>query len=208
MSTALPTAQRAIVAKAVGKYGLVNNHPLPFLAPNSLLVRVTAVALNPANWKMIDASPPIGIVGGNDFSGTVCAMGKDVKINEGAGPEVGSSFSVGDEVCGVLYGLDPTLETGQWAGSFAEYVAVDASLVMRIPTVLGAKMSMNDAASLPCGVMTAGMGLYRCLKLPMPESIESSNEKIETISPTGQQYILIHGGNTATGTLAIQLAKL
>lgn len=205
---ALPTVQRAIVAKAVGKYEMVDTYPLPFLAPYSVVVRVSAVALNPVNWKMIDASPPIGVVGGNDFSGIVSAVGKDVMAREGAGAGAGSSLSVGDEVCGCLYGLDPTLENGQWAGSFAEYVAVDASLVMRIPTVLGVKMSMNDAASLPVGVMTAGMGLYRCLKLPMPKPIESRNEKMEKFSPNAQHYIFIHGGNTATGIIAIQLAKL
>ena len=210
MSTALPAAQRAIVAKAVGKYEIVNTHPMPFLAPHSVLVRVSAVALNPANWKMIDAAPPIGVVGGNDFSGIVCAVGKAVMVDAGAGAETGSSLSVGDAVCGCLYGLDPTLEEGQWAGSFAEYVAVDASLVMRVPTVRGVKMGMNEAASLPTGVMTAGMGLYRCLKLPMPpaEPVEPNDEKMEGIDPAARQYIFIHGGNTATGTIAIQLAKL
>lgn len=155
---------------------------------------------------MIDASPPIGVIGGNDFSGIVCAVGKDVMSSEGSG----SSLRVGDEVCGCLYGLDPTLENGQWAGSFAEYVAVDASLVMRVPTVLGVKMSMGDAASLPVSVMTAGMGLYRCLKLPMPESTpsETSNGRMHRTDLKAQPYIFIHGGNTATGTIAIQLAKL
>ena len=191
----LPTSQKAIVAKAVGKYGIVMTHPLPVLAARAVLVRVSALALNPANWKMIDASPPIGVVGGNDFSGVICGIGRDVT----------AALSVGDEVCGCLYGLDPSLEDGQWAGSFAEYVALDANLVMRVPTVLGVRMSMNDAASLPVGVMTAGMGLYQGLKLPMPTD---SGQKNEEISPEAQEYIFIHGGNTATGTIAIQLAKL
>lgn len=192
---ALPASQKAIVAKAVGKYEILKTHPLPILAPRSVLVRVSAVALNPANWKMIDNSPPIGIVGGNDFSGVVCAVGKDVT----------AALSVGDEVCGCLYGLDPTLENGQWAGSFAEYIALDANLVMRVPIVFGVKMSMSDAASLPVGVMTAGMGLYQCLKLPMPIV---SSKKYREIGSTAQDYIFIHGGNTATGIIAIQLAKL
>lgn len=193
--TELPASQKAIIAKAIGKYEMVNTHPLPVLASESVLVRVFAVALNPANWKMIDTLPPIGVVGGNDFSGVVCAIGKDVT----------APLSVGDKVCGCLYGLKPKLEDGQWVGSFAEYVAADANLVMLVPTVLGVGMSMTNAASLPVGVMTAGIGLYRCLKLPMP--IEPS-ERSEEINSSAQQYIFIHGGNTATGTIALQLAKL
>lgn len=191
----LPASQKAIVAKAVGKYAMVNKHPLPDLGPKSVLVRVSSVALNPANWKMIDITPPIGVVGGNDFSGVVCAVGTKVT----------AALSVGDNVCGCLYGLDPTLGDGEWAGSFAEYISIDGNLVIRLPMVSGGVMSMTDAASLPVGVMTAGMGLYQSLQLPMPTVSGPGGEDVPTKTPS---YILIHGGNTATGSIAIQLAKL
>lgn len=192
---ALPAFQKAIIAKAVGKYAIFNKQPLPYLGPTSVLVRVSFVALNPANWKMIDATPPIGVVGGNDFSGIVCAVGTKVT----------AALSVGDKVCGCLYGLDPTLGDGEWAGSFAEYISIDGNLLMRVPVVSGVSMSMSDAASLPVGIMTAGMGLYQSLKLPMP-AVSAAEEK--DMPPTTPTYVLIHGGNTATGSIAIQLAKL
>ncbi len=192
---ALPAFQKAIIAKAVGKYAIFNKQPLPYFGPTSVLVRVYSVALNPANWKMIDITPPIGVVGGNDFSGIVCAVGTKVT----------AALSVGDKVCGCLYGLDPTLGDGEWAGSFAEYISIDGNLLMRVPVVSGVSMSMSDAASLPVGIMTAGMGLYQSLKLPMP-AVSAAEEK--DISPTTPTYVLIHGGNTATGSIAIQLAKL
>lgn len=191
----LPASQKAIVAKAVGKYAIVNKHPIPDLGPTSVLVRVSSVALNPANWKMIDITPPIGVVGGNDFSGIVCAVGTKVT----------AALSVGDKVCGCLYGLDPTLGDGKWAGSFAEYILIDGNLLMRVPVVSGVSMSMSNAASLPVGVMTAGMGLYQSLKLPMP-TVSGAGEK--DMPPITPNYVLIHGGNTATGSIAIQLAKL
>lgn len=192
---ALPAFQKAIVAKAVGKYAIVTKHPLPDLGPTSVLVRVSSVALNPANWKMIDTTPSIGVVGGNDFSGTICAVGTKVT----------AALSVGDKVCGCSYGLDPTLGDGEWAGSFAEYISIDGNLLMRVPTVSGMSMSMSDAASLPVGIMTAGMGLYQSLKLPMP-AVSAAEEK--DMPPKTPSYVLIHGGNTATGSIAIQLAKL
>lgn len=190
----LPASQKAVVAKSVGKYELISTHAIPILGPSHLMVKVFAVALNPVNWKMIDTSPPLGVVGGNDYSGIVCATGADVS----------STWKTGDQVCGCVYGLDPTLEGTDWAGSFAEYIAVDANLAMRIPIVNGKSMSTSHAASLGIGVMTAGMGLYESLQLPMPPK-----PKIETAErESASEFIFIHGGNTATGTIAIQLARL
>jgi aspyridone synthetase trans-acting enoyl reductase len=190
----LPVTQKAVVAKSVGKYELISTHALPILGPKHLMVKVFAVALNPVNWKMIDASPPLGVVGGNDYSGVISSIGVDVS----------SAWKIGDRVCGCVYGLDPTLEGTEWAGSFAEYIAVDASLVMRVPTLGENSMSMDRAASLGIGVMTAGMALYESLQLPMPLNLEIKPAERGSTS----EFILIHGGNTATGTIAIQLARL
>jgi NADPH:quinone reductase-like Zn-dependent oxidoreductase len=58
-------------------------------------------------------------------------------------------------------------------------------------------MSFEDTATLGVGVTTVGQALYMTLKLPLP------TEPAKTSFP-----ILIYGGSTATGTLAIQYAKL
>ena len=63
----------------------------------------------------------------------------------------------------------------------------------RIPDFL----TFEGAATLGVGVTTVGQALYMTLKLPLP------TEPAKTPFP-----VLIYGGSTATGTLAIQYAKL
>lgn len=58
-------------------------------------------------------------------------------------------------------------------------------------------LSFEEAATLGVGVTTVGQGLYQSLELPLPG--KPSSEKTS---------ILIYGGSTATGSLAIQYAKL
>jgi NADPH:quinone reductase-like Zn-dependent oxidoreductase len=58
-------------------------------------------------------------------------------------------------------------------------------------------MSFEDAATLGVGVTTVGQALYQSLGLPLPAS-----------GARADVPILIYGGSSATGTLAIQYARL
>ncbi|KAL9100015.1 MAG: hypothetical protein Q9187_009415, partial [Circinaria calcarea] len=78
-------------------------------------------------------------------------------------------------------------------GAFAEFAMVKDGHLAKIPD----GMSFEDTASLGVGVTTVGQSLYLAMKLPLP------TEPAKTPFP-----ILIYGGSTATGTLAIQYAKL
>lgn len=65
-------------------------------------------------------------------------------------------------------------------------------------------MTFEDAATLPCGMATVGLGFYRHLELPLL-TLPVAEEK----SGGGDgPFILIYGGSSATGSLAIQFAKL
>ena len=63
------------------------------------------------------------------------------------------------------------------------------------------QMSFEEAATLGCGVGTIALGLYKYLELPM---LSLPLEEKKADGP----FILIYGGSSATGTLAIQFAKL
>jgi NADPH:quinone reductase-like Zn-dependent oxidoreductase len=66
-------------------------------------------------------------------------------------------------------------------------------LIIQIPD----GMPDEDACTLGVGITTVGQGLYQSLGLPLPGSRARANFPI-----------LIYGGSTATGSLAIQYARL
>jgi len=146
--------------------------PVPVCGAGDLLVRVVAAGVNPIDWKMrsgamaaqMPKSFPITI--GSDAAGVVTAVGGEV-----------AAFELGDEV--FFYA-----EFAR-AGSYAEYVAVDASQVTKKPRTA----SFATAAALPM----AGQAAWTAL--------------IETGQVERGMRVLIHGGAGALGTTAVQLAK-
>lgn len=58
-------------------------------------------------------------------------------------------------------------------------------------------MSFEDASTIPLGAITCGQAMYENMKLPFPTS-----------PATKKEPILIYGGSSATGMLAIQYAVL
>lgn len=165
-----------------GQYNLIDNS-IPPAKAGTLLCKVAAVALNPADWKMVDFSGGAGSVGGNDFAGEV------VQVGESSDDTESSRFKVGDRVFALMFGLNPS---DRASGSFGEYALATADLACRIPDW----MSYEDASTFGVAVATCGGALYRHLKLPMPDQ------------PARKPfYVLVSGGATATGTVAIQLLK-
>ncbi|KAI2794199.1 Trans-enoyl reductase apdC [Penicillium oxalicum] len=172
-----PRQQTALKITAEGRIAAISC-ALPSIHDDELLVRVRSIALNPFDAKSAEMSPTVGATLGCDFAGDVVAMGSQTKSR---------NFNIGDRVCGWVFGNNPNRLDN---GAFAEYTAVPADLVFRIP----GKMNYNEAATLGVGLATVGMSLYHCLQLPMePERTQKS------------PYVLVYGGSTATGTLAIQI---
>ena len=137
---------KAAVRRCYGPPGVlrVEDVEKPVPADNQVLVRVHAAAVNPLDWHYMRGTPyvmrletgfgaPKNPRLGVDFSGTVEAVGKDVR-----------RFKPGDEVFGGKF------------GALAEYVAVaeDGSIVLK-----PANLTFEQAASVGVAAITAFQAL-------------------------------------------------
>lgn len=115
--------------------------PIPKPGPSQVLVAISAVGMNPFDWKIREGYvrdiiplqlPTILRV---DFSGTVVGLGENA-----------SRFKVGDRVMTMSNSL----------GAFAEYITVDESILARVP----AGLSDILAPTIPIPAMTACQSLH------------------------------------------------
>ena len=144
----------------------------PEPGPDGVLVRVRAASVNRVDWYDVTGRPwiarPItGLRGpksppvGVDFAGTVETVGEDV-----------TDLKSGDDVFGIAN------------GSFAEYACVKKAAALK-----PAKVSFEDAATLPVAGLTALQGLRDRGRLQPGQSV------------------LVNGASGGVGTFAIQIAK-
>lgn len=150
----------------------LDDAPVPTCGTNDLLVRVVAAGINPIDWKIRAGAMARGqpmastLTLGWDAAGVVDAVGGSV-----------TGFKPGDEVC-----FYAEFARG---GTYAEYVAVDASQVALKPRTL----SFAASAALPM----AGQAAWTAL--------------VDTAQIERGMHVLIHGGAGALGSVAVQLAK-
>ncbi|KAJ5112870.1 protein TOXD [Penicillium angulare] len=172
--------QKAIIVTSPKQEGLVTDRAIPVLRDDYILVKTEAVALNPTDWKHIEFLSPPGTLVGCDYAGVVQEVGRNVK----------KCFKKGDRVCGFVHGGNAVQPED---GAFAEYIVAKGDIQMRIPD----NLSFQQAATLGVGITTVGQALYQSLNLSLPSDPRKNPD-----------FLLIYGGSTATGTLAIQFAKL
>jgi NADPH2:quinone reductase len=128
--------------------------PTPRPAPQQVLVRVGAVAVNPIDTYIRNGANywelPKPYIIGCDLAGTVEIVGAEVK-----------SLKPGDRVWCTNQGLK-----GQ-QGTFAEYCAVDEQWLYRTPE------GVSDEAAAACALVgvTAHLGLFRDAKLQQGETL-------------------------------------
>jgi NADPH:quinone reductase-like Zn-dependent oxidoreductase len=133
---------KAIVYRCYGPPSVLRleevDRPVP--APDQLLVKVQAAAVNPLDWHYLRGEPYVMRLSsglgrpaqsrlGVDFAGTVAAVGRDVR-----------RFKPGDAVFGGV------------TGAFAEYVVVRES---RAVALKPANVGFEEAAAVPIAAITA-----------------------------------------------------
>ena len=178
----LPTHQTAIITQQNGHLDVSHNVLLPqLLEPDMVFIKTIAVALNPTDFKMPARFPSPGAIDGCDFAGIIIQLG----------PAVRRPLKIGDRVFGAVHGANPLCHQ---SGSFAEYVVTYSDFLFLAPD----SMSWETAAALGgAGIGTVGLALFCSMQLPA--SPEQRAEK--------PFHVLVNGGTTATGTMAIQILR-
>ncbi|KAJ4142121.1 hypothetical protein NW754_014912 [Fusarium falciforme] len=175
---------RAVVVDGDNAVRVDYHRDVPRLQDDRILVRPVAVALNPTDWRHVRGGRARdGCILGCDYAGVVEAVGSAVT----------KPWKPGDRVFGCGHGANLANPDD---GVFAQVASLIGDLQMKIPDSL----SFEEAATLGLGSITVGQGLYqKALKLQLP-SRDGMLEKKDIA-------VLIYGGATATGALAIQFAK-
>ncbi|KAF7560697.1 hypothetical protein G7046_g3449 [Stylonectria norvegica] len=190
--TPLPKTQSALKITGSSTVALSTTAPLPTLEPLDVLVRVACVSINHVDGKSADLSPSAGATSGVDFSGVVVKLGTDVDTDKFRASNDLKPLRIGDRVFGGVFGNNPLRHDN---GSFAEYVAVPARLIWHLPT----DMDFSTAATLGATLATVGLAAFHYLQVPMPSATSSESES---------RTVLVYGGGTATGAMAIQMLRL
>ncbi|KAF7951698.1 hypothetical protein EAE96_006997 [Botrytis aclada] len=183
------TAENYGIVKTAAGEARLQAIPIPRLRDDYILVKTIAVAINPTDWQTVDEKFRPRTKGptllGCDFAGIVVEIGKGVE----------KKWKKGDRIAGIAHG-DNDIEPED--GTFATYIMVKGDVAFHIPD----NVSFEEAASLGVGVTTVVLGFYKYLSLPL------LTFPLPRPNPENKFPVLVYGGSSVTGTLAIQFAKL
>lgn len=182
MTTSTMAAIGAFAADSIGDSLRDITVDIPDLRPRDVLVRVMAVSVNPADWKVQAGITPGSepVILGYDAAGVVEAVGPGV-----------STLSVGDEV---WYAGDLNRP-----GSYAQFQAVDERIVSRKPSSL----SFAEAAALPLTTITAWESLFDRFELTR----ESAGDLLVLGAAGGVGSIMMQLAKALTGVRVIGTAS-
>jgi NADPH:quinone reductase-like Zn-dependent oxidoreductase len=161
-----------------------HSQPVPELpTPYHVLVRVSAVGLNPTDHKMVTHFYMEGRTVGCDFCGVI----------ESAGPS--SLLPVGTRVCGADF---PYRKNNAYNGAFSERVSADSRQMLVVPD------DWSDVQGAALGAI--GWGTV-CMSLSDPEALGLAGLPSKPLVSEKPIYVLVYGAGTATGVLTIQILK-
>lgn len=191
---------QALVLDTVRKTAVIQTIPIPTPGPHELLIKVSAVALNPVD--ALYTANPLGASGrtvGSDFAGIVSARGANAH-----------HIKLGQRVAGFLQGA---CSVNDRPGAFAEYLVVPYDLVWLVRD----ETSLNDAATISLCGLTAAQALYCRLGLMLPflvdgreklEKIEETNPREGEVGENESLKFFIYGASTSVGLYTAQLVHL
>ena len=179
---------QALWLPAKGAAPKVGPAPIPEPGQGNIVVRATAVAVNPIDWILQQVGGLIfpwlryPLVLGWDVAGEVVAVGNGV-----------TRFKAGDRVVGLAVGQDKSVNDPA-EGAFQHHVLLREHMATPIPPSLG----WEQAVVLPLALSTAACCLFQDNQLALARPSAAPR-------PTGKT-VLIWGGSTSVGSNAIQLA--
>ncbi|KKZ66684.1 hypothetical protein EMCG_07641 [[Emmonsia] crescens] len=174
-----------ICEKAGEPFKIADNLVVPEPSPDQILVKSIYMALNPVDGMMrslgiLVQEWPLGL--GVDVGGVV------VKVGENAAP----MFKVGDHVCGSTRLGYPGYNSGQ------EYLLMDAKVTIPKPK----NLSLVEAATIGVGLETAGLALFDCLDVKLP-NLQEVLEGKHAPEKKGEWAVVL-GGASTVGKFATQ----
>ncbi|WFD20471.1 hypothetical protein MCAP1_002715 [Malassezia caprae] len=182
MSSTIPAQMKALIVdgKSAASIKTVDT-PKP--GPDQILVKVTANALNPTDWKHLDYFGIEGATLGSDFIGTV--VDKDASA--------GNVVEIGERVAGCVHG-----GYSRGMGAFAEYLVTYPGFVTTVPD----SISDTDGAGLGVGGFTALFGLFQPKHLGLPAPPRGPQPEVDP-----KRKVLVWSGASSVGQFTIQAAR-
>ncbi|KAI9695817.1 MAG: hypothetical protein M1820_008411 [Bogoriella megaspora] len=196
----LPATQHAIQQDNKGQLYMNDEAAIPPLPSGHILVKTLAVALNPSDYKLATKFPVPDAYIGVDFSGQVVQIADDVDANS-------LRLEHGTLVSGAAIGFNPGNRKAN--GAFAEYVRVRADLVLRLLAQSSDTSLEKDPVIGPLEAATLGTAVLTCIfALWSTDGLALTGTPDVPDRSDNPIPVLVYGGSTATGTLALQLLKL
>ncbi|KAI3391647.1 hypothetical protein diail_6985, partial [Diaporthe ilicicola] len=181
----VPPTFKAATFAAPGVRHTIADVSLPPLEPAEVVIKVTATAISPVDWKVHETGvfmPGYPAILGSDAAGEIAALGPGV---------VG--FEVGTRV--FFQGI-----IGKYGSStFQQYTKMPAALVSRTPS----NISDDQAAGVHLGTVAAVAALYDKSGFGLPAPWDVGGDT----AGKGKAIVII-GGSSSVGQYAIQLARL
>ncbi|KAG9091920.1 hypothetical protein FRC06_000325 [Ceratobasidium sp. 370] len=158
----------------------VGTRAIPTPQGKQALVKITAAAVNPVDWKIVDYGLFI-----DEFPGVLGSDGAG--IIESTGPEV-TGFKKGDKI----------FFQGQYkpadAATFQQYALVDTEVIAKVPS----NINDDQASTIPVASIASVVGLFQKSGIDFPGTGPTATGK----------SILVLGGSSSVGQFGIQLARI